>query len=329
MSVVFQAKSAAPSAFEGVTSFNKTNMTVAAGSNRVMLIFLNFVSGIDYPGTVSMAWNVQGATLIDSYNTSAGGQFTSVQLWGVINPAVGNLTLAANWATTADVVVECISVTGALQTGGTATFSGAVHNEDVSGVDTLSQAVASNVGDLVVGHFSNPRRAFTSTNQTNIFLTSVGGGAQNAAANRAAGASPTVTMTATAVGAVSSFVAQGVNIVQGAPPPTQALTPALYVDTDTFRTPDVPRVLTPGLYADTDTFTTQVVSGFLSDNLFQSKVTDTDTFRTPVVTTGGVVIAPALYRDEDVLGTHEVAIVPVSVAGVTQMLARSGPRRQR
>jgi hypothetical protein len=328
MSVVFQAKSAAPSAFEGVTSFNKTNMTVAVGANRVMLVFLNFVSGIDYPGTVSMAWNVQGATLIDSYNTSTGGQFTSIQLWGLVNPAVGALTLAANWATTADVVVECISVTGALQTGGTATFSGAAHNEDLS-VDTSSLAIASNAGDLVVGHFSNPRRAFTSTNQTNIFMISAGAGAQNVAANRAAGASPTVTMTATAVGAVSSFLTQGVNIVQGAPPPTQALTPALYVDTDTFRTPDVPRVLTPGLYTDTDTFTTHVVSGFLSDNLFQSKVTDTDTFRTHVVTTGGVNIAPALYRDEDVLGTHEVAIVPVSVAGVTQMLARSGPRRQR
>ena len=327
MSVAFQAKSAATSIFEGVTSFNKTNMTVSAGTNRALLVFLNFASGINFPGTVSMAWNVQGMTLIDSFDGSWGGQFQTVQLWGLVNPAVGTLTLSANWANTADVIVECISVTGALQTGGTATFAGAGHTEGFS-VDEISQVVASATGDLAVGHFANGRRVFTSTNNTNIFIATAGAGAQQAAGNYAAGAA-SVTMTGTPLATVTNAVAQGVNIVQGAPPPPQALTPSLYVDTDTFRTPDVPRSLTPALYADTDTFNTQVVNSFFSTNLSQAQVVDTETFRTHVVTPGPVSMAPALYVDEDVLGAPTVERVAVSVAGVTQMLARSGPRRRR
>jgi hypothetical protein len=110
------AEAKAPSA----TSFNFTALTIGASlSNSALLVGIaaqtTTISG------VAMTWNGVSLTQIGTDNVTNGTNGT-VQLWGLINPAAGNNTLAITWGGTEQMTVWAASFSGVDQTGGTTSF---------------------------------------------------------------------------------------------------------------------------------------------------------------------------------------------------------------
>ena len=90
-------------------------------------------------------------------------------------------------------------------------------------------------------------------------------------------------------------------------PESQALTPGLFTDDDTFFAPVVASTytLTPDLFTDDDTFFAPAVTSVypLTPDLF----TDSDVFHAPTVTAGPVDIAPGLFSDGDTFFAPTIA----------------------
>lgn len=154
-------------------------------------------------------WDSVSMTRLKSAPTASGlGQ---VEIYGLspIGAHTGAKTFSYSWTggTTAQVMMMCQSWTGVDQTGGATSFPNA-NSATGSGLNgNTSVTITSAVGDAVIaGHVVGS--SFTAVNNTGFTMTS-GAGWDNTpantsiAANRAAGASPNVAMTATFSGGVS------------------------------------------------------------------------------------------------------------------------------
>jgi len=185
------------------SSYSGTPITVGSGSNMALLVWATALSSTTVTA-ISGTWNGTSLTAIGSiYND---GQLYT-QLLGLVAPTSGAKTLALTFtgaSGAASLEVDCLSVTGADQTGGTTTFYNLTTANGSS--TTASVSVTSATNDMVVGEFYNGLRRISSTNQTQTFIS----GAANYAGNRAAGAS-SVTMTA-ALSLSGAWDALGVSI---------------------------------------------------------------------------------------------------------------------
>lgn len=104
---------------------------------------------------------------------------------------------------------------------------------------------------------------------------------------------------------------------------TQALTPGLFTNTNTFFVPTVTTgavALTPSLFTDGDTFFAPTV-GRGAVGLTPALFTDGDTFFAPTVTTGVVGLTPALFTDGD---TFFAPTVGRGAVGLTPALFTDG-----
>lgn len=123
------------------TSFSNTTLTIGAISNAVLLVFLSWTSN---PGTVTVTWNGVACTLIGSQTTSDGAVS---QMYGLINPATGNKTLAVTSTNSVELIMTAGSFSGADQGAVSTTFA---HVTSAA----LSTANPSTVVTSAVGNFT-------------------------------------------------------------------------------------------------------------------------------------------------------------------------------
>lgn len=192
MAVTFDANSSANGRQGAGTTFDFTNLTVGSGTNRALVVQLQFGTN---PGTISVAnWDQTGTpqALTEIPNTaadSAGG--VSTRLFGLVNPTSGNKTLRFTWTTDTEIFVNAVSWTGVDQTGGATSFPNGTNATGNSA--SASVTVTSAVGNAVMGVFGNGN-GITSVNNTQTFLDN--SGINCAGGNRADGAA-SVALTAT------------------------------------------------------------------------------------------------------------------------------------
>lgn len=194
-----------------VTSVNFTNLTIASGSNRALVVVLNF--GVATISGLTVVWDSGGAnqslTQINTAN-GTGGVVARADLWGLVNPVIGNKTLTVSWTTASDIYVDACSFAGVDQTGGATSFPNSTSVTGSGILTTLSTTVTSAIGDYVLAGFTVTGSGFSSVNNTQVFIDNTGAGCCNAAANNAIGAA-SVTMTGN-FGAATSSAAVGTDI---------------------------------------------------------------------------------------------------------------------
>lgn len=180
-------------------------LTVGSGSNRGLLAVISWNSG---QTITSVVWDfggtAQAMTLVAGPVTNGAG---STAVYGLVNPASGNLSLRVDFNAGTDSYLAAVAYTGVDQTGGVTSFPGGATATGTS--TTASVTVTSAVGDAVVASHTAASTAFSAVNNTSIYFDN-GGSTVNGAANRAAGASPNVTMTATLTS--GAWCSSGVNV---------------------------------------------------------------------------------------------------------------------
>lgn len=102
-------------------SFSTTGITVAAGSNTVLVVTIGWMnsSGLVAPATRSVTWN--GVSMTERAFLTAGANNTSSGIYVLINPTAGAQTLAGSWVGLLDAYVSALCFNGADQTTGIAT----------------------------------------------------------------------------------------------------------------------------------------------------------------------------------------------------------------
>jgi hypothetical protein len=100
------------------TSFSTTGITIAAGSNRLLVVTIGWqISGGGAPPTGrSVTWN--GVAMTEVAFLTAGADSDSVGIYALINPATGAQTLAGSWTTGLDCYVSAVCFNGADQSTG-------------------------------------------------------------------------------------------------------------------------------------------------------------------------------------------------------------------
>lgn len=110
-----------PFAFTSNAPASGVSGTVGNNANRVLIAFFRARANSISIGTVAMTWNGVAMTQIGS-NFDEPGSNDVICMFGLINPAVGNLVLSATWTGTPtpapDVSIGAISLFGADQTTG-------------------------------------------------------------------------------------------------------------------------------------------------------------------------------------------------------------------
>lgn len=226
MAVSLNASSTTQSEQSG-TSHANSNLTVAAGSNTVLVAIL--LTSAD-PGTISAAtWAALTLTLIGSAAASSGRR---VYLYGCVAPTTGNQSLAFTTTNTVDSLLYGVAFDGANQTGGSTTFAnfnsatGTSANPSVAITTANGNATVDAAGSAVAGWDT------ATTNVTKLFAkngaTSVDGGAAYALNT---GSSQTHTWTTGS----AAWVSAGVAIVAVGGGAGTTLTPAQGATTLTGR----------------------------------------------------------------------------------------------
>lgn len=106
-------------AVSNTTSLSTTGITVAAGSNRVLVVVLNWGRVFtDVPGSRAVTWNGVSMNEAAFVSGTSGSQTESVGIYVLINPATGAQTLAASWTSSLDCYCSAICFDGADQTTG-------------------------------------------------------------------------------------------------------------------------------------------------------------------------------------------------------------------
>ncbi len=217
MAVAFDAKFTADVLTTGAGPFTVTGatsgLTVGSGSNRVLVILVVLVDGTTGRTVTSAHWDSAGtnqaATLIGRAT-----QFSwSAELWGLVAPTSGNLSLnVAISGTCSDVFIDAASFTGVNQTGGVTSF--AHFNTAITASSALpSIAITSAVGNIAIGVESSTSANVAGTfNNTTIFGDD--GGTGSGGANYGAGAA-SVTLSSSA-NQVNGFIYAGCDIVAAA-----------------------------------------------------------------------------------------------------------------
>lgn len=158
------------------TTLSSTGLTIAAGSNRLLIVPIVWSNAGTLPSGITITWNGVGLTQVPSAYGGTTGSYAG--LWYLLNPDTGNQTLTANWTTTSGCYMGAICFDGAGSISG-----GATNNTNTitlsAGANDASVAVYNCDGGTPVG------------DQTLVWSDSAFG--PSAAANRAGGGSTTYT----------------------------------------------------------------------------------------------------------------------------------------
>lgn len=124
-------------------SFSTTGITIAAGSNRALVVTIGWMSssGIVAPATRSATWNSVAMTEVAFL--TAGANNASIGIYVLVNPATGAQTLAGSWVGLLDAYVGAVCWNGADQTTGIAT------GDTVTGTATTISVTGSTDGATV------------------------------------------------------------------------------------------------------------------------------------------------------------------------------------
>lgn len=162
------------------TSASYTGITIASGTNTVLLVVITFDTNAVIGG-VSCTWDSGGTnqSMTSIVNTAQG---KDCFIFGLVAPTTGNKTLAVSWTGTVRPFIDAIAYNSANQTGGTTTFYGGVTG---AGVATVN--VSSAVGDSVISIESSGVSQGTATG-TLLFDDHVSGTVINAMSNYMDGA---------------------------------------------------------------------------------------------------------------------------------------------
>jgi hypothetical protein len=198
------ASAASPHTYTGLT----TGGSLTNGAVECIVIY-------DVHVTASAAtWDSVSMTLVSSANNA--GTNGRVEIWGLspIGAHTGAKTFSVSWTGgAAQTAIACRSWTGVDQTGGATSFPNGNSTTSNGQGGTVSVVVTSAVGDAVVAGHAVDSDSYASVNNTSIFLDN-GPANISAAANRAAGAAGSVTMSATLTGGnIANRVAVGVDIL--------------------------------------------------------------------------------------------------------------------
>ncbi len=191
-SVALDAKSATPlESASGATSLSGTPIIIGTGTDRALVVSFSWAGCTPLPTNVAITWDAGGAnqamTLIESRSDISDPGMT--QLWGLVNPGSGAKKLAATWTngcSTGSADMGALSVTGANQAGGTATFANGIGT--TGSAATWSQSVTSASGDMAVTGVGSVATVPTPVTETPWFSYQ-GVNAENAGASYGAGAS--------------------------------------------------------------------------------------------------------------------------------------------
>lgn len=102
------------------TSFSTTGITIAAGTNRVLVVVLNWQQTAgSAPTSRAVTWG--GVSMTERAFINNAVSNTSAGVYTLVNPATGAQTLAGSWTNTNDCYVGAVAFDGADQTTGIAT----------------------------------------------------------------------------------------------------------------------------------------------------------------------------------------------------------------
>jgi hypothetical protein len=314
MAAVLTYQTSAVSTADATTYTFSGKAIGTAADNRYVIVA---VTG-GYAGRTVSTLTVGGITatkLVELVSTAGSSELTSALFIVLVTTG-----------TTADVVVtwsagqnDCgIGIWSA--TGISATALDTKSSNASPGTFTLTTVAG---GVVVCAHNATGTGTTSWTNTTERYDAVVEDTIHHSGSDAAPGGS-TLAVTATYTGSPTKRPSVGASFQ---PPATQALTPSIFTESDTFYTPKVSHGLRPSLFSETDTFFTPVValtgstqaltaSLFADTNTFYapaltvgaspltpSLFTDTNTFYTPTITTGSVNLSPALFRERALVAT--------------------------
>ncbi len=173
------------------TSATYTGITVASGTNRglVLAIMWDINSPTSTPTGLTCVWDSGGTNQsMTRIVTSDGGTHdgSAAELWGLVNPATGNLNLALAWTGNARAFIVAMAFNGVDQTGGATSFP---HSSSGTGVATLS--ITSATANIVMNTGGGGTVPGTITGTT-IYSDTASGSFINAYSNYDAGAATVV-----------------------------------------------------------------------------------------------------------------------------------------
>jgi hypothetical protein len=194
----------------GVLLLNYTGLTVGSAlTNSALVAMLSFDTKT--VSALTVKWGSQTMSAIPSATATASGTFGFIIFYGLIAPTSGLQTLAITWTGGAQCVCEAVSWTGVNQTGGATSFP---HGNSAIATSTApAVTITSTTGNAVMAAFVDQTQAFTSTNNTNLYLETTTANI-NAAGLRAAGAA-SVSCTSNTITS-ESWAAAGTDIAAAA-----------------------------------------------------------------------------------------------------------------
>jgi hypothetical protein len=160
--------------------FNFTNLTIADGDNRALLAYIGFGIASTDP---TVTWNGVSMRKITS-SGAAGGE---IYLYGLVNPAVGNGTLAVSFSQTTEIIVDAIAFNNVDQTGGPITFPSFTNSGKGS---SATLAITNSSRDMAVAMFQVDSSLLLA-NQTQLFLSNALVYSSGGQYSRSNGGSPT------------------------------------------------------------------------------------------------------------------------------------------
>jgi len=199
MAVALDAASSNDTRVLAGTALTHTLLTVGVGVNRAVVFTLFFGNWVGAsPTGVSVTWDSGGTpqvcNLIKSVNSTSGKGIA--QVWGLVAPNSGTLTLSVAWTNASDAQVAGVAYSGADQTSPFDQSTTSTGNSSQSSV-----TVTTSINDAVVAAhiIVSTIQSVSSTNFTTVYNDSSNANFSTTI-NHEEGNSP-VTMTATFTGA--------------------------------------------------------------------------------------------------------------------------------
>jgi hypothetical protein len=148
MAVTVNATATAAATTASASSLTNSNLTIGAGATALLAV-LTLDGQINIPSDVTVAWNTGGTpqamTQIAEINQLDANVIC--YLFGLVNPAAGNLNMTASWTDAAPAMLDAIAFNGTINSTVANAFLHAATNSG-SGTPTLS--VTSQAGNIVV-----------------------------------------------------------------------------------------------------------------------------------------------------------------------------------
>lgn len=165
MAVAIDARATADAAQTNATTLDLTTLTVGAGSNRALVIQINFAGN---PGTVTVNWDALGTPQVCAQIITASGTNVVARLYGLINPTSGNKTLRVTTTNLTDIAIFAIAFTGVDQTGGVTSFPNST--SATASTANPSFAITSAVGDWTVSLLTDASANMSAPSQTQDYV---------------------------------------------------------------------------------------------------------------------------------------------------------------